>query len=100
MLLAPTSKPTQFNVSSMLPLGYQIADVRWKPCSEMQLVKNVFNVLYFLGFRLFKQNSDIWKQISMEFKTEKQSDNIFGLIFMHNINNFHVLVCDMILKSI
>lgn len=61
MFLAPTSKPTQFNVSSMLPLGYQIADVRWKPCSEMQLVKNVFNVLYFLGFRLFQQNSDIWK---------------------------------------
>lgn len=61
MFLAPTSKPTQFNVSSMLPLGYQIADVRWKPCSEMRLVKNVFNVLYFLGFRLFQQNSDIWK---------------------------------------
>lgn len=27
----------------------------------MRLVKNVFNVLYFLGFRLFQQNSDIWK---------------------------------------
>lgn len=36
----------------------------------------------------------------MKFKTEKQSDNIFGLIFMHNINNFHVLVRDMILKGI
>lgn len=110
----PISKPMQFNMSSMLPLGYQIAAVRWKPCSyknynnDLRNKMRTFTVLWeiwaiILEIRWDLTDKKVWKNTKIIIKISEwfQSENIFGLIFTHNKLNivFHSLVSDVTLKD-